>query len=951
MAWYLVALNELIHLALGGSLLLGAGCLAVGCCHQPVRRVRLIELTLLGCLLLPLASQLPWLPRWSAGWISFEQRASPVLVPPETASLSASPHESTPLGRATTLSVANDETPATVSAYPITMASAPTFLQPRDSESVSAPTAPSSLWTSLPLVVLGTYGALAAGFLLWSLYGLVQLFRLYRGASPVSSEVADLFLTITGPRGVRVRLLTGDRIESPFTFTCWRPVVMLPKSLCRVRAAGKKGDCPIALEGQSPFFPAALNDRAALRYCLAHEWSHVEAGDAWRWYLATAAQLLFFYQPLFWWLRQQLRLCQDYLADARAAEQGPEAEHYAEFLVGLARTRLGISAAALGISDGRSNLYRRITMLLHTRKPLEHRCLTLWSVAATISAFVLLTAFSTVRLDARALPEDGKKEAAKENSKEPPKDNPAEKAETLHYSGKVTDKDSGKPIAGATVTVRRSLYGDPEVKQENQIVQETKHTTDAAGKYDFIIPPEQSSQRYLYIELDVEHPDYAPRKRFGYALSMIRKNEKLGGRPFFEAVDLRPGKAITGVIKTPAGEPVAGIKVLAYSNTDKKSEEFEYGSFADTKTDAQGRFRLVVITPGPAVFWILPENYAPSTHGVRENKRGDVGAFTLTKGVRFRGKVLDAKGKPVAGVHVNAEAQGQSEELQGLPVADQINRSADTNDQGEFEMAPLPPGSYRVRPDEHVRDGSKSDRPTRRPLPAVFVAQKVILKDGAEPQNVEVRAVPHVTFEAQYVDAKGKPTRGHDCFIFGQFDGMSWFGQGKPDATGKIVAHVPHGLEKVQLDLMTNEHGVLRWRKKKDGPLNNNRRVDLGTLNDDLKGFEIVHYKAPILLVNVVDREGKQIKDFKVQAVYAPGKSTKEAGSFFVNGVQGDVYFEKQEDGRWRSSQMFPDEEVTITGSAEGYASKSEKVKIPEAETKELKFTLEKAADKKAEKK
>ena len=71
----------------------------------------------------------------------------------------------------------------------------------------------------------------------------------------------------------------------------------------------------------------------------------------------------------------------------------------------------------------------------------------------------------------------------------------------------------------------------------------------------------------------------------------------------------------------------------------------------------------------------------------------------------------------------------------------------------------------------------------------------------------------------------------------------------------------------------------------------------------------------------------------------------------FAYASQGDVYFEKQEDGRWRSSQMFPDEEVTITGSAEGYASKSEKVKIPEAETKELKFTLEKAADKKAEKK
>src|SRR5262249_22755710 len=75
-------------------------------------------------------------------------------------------------------------------------------------------------------------------------------------------------------------------------------------------------------------------------YCLAHEWSHVERRDIVSWHLATLTQFLFFYQPLFWWLRRQLRLCQDYLADARAAEQAVLAEDYADYLVGLARPRL-----------------------------------------------------------------------------------------------------------------------------------------------------------------------------------------------------------------------------------------------------------------------------------------------------------------------------------------------------------------------------------------------------------------------------------------------------------------------------------------------------------------------------------------------------------------------------------------------------------------------------------
>src|SRR5262249_8923443 len=115
-------------------------------------------------------------------------------------------------------------------------------------------------------------------------------------------------------------------------------------------------------------------------------------------------------------------------------------------------------------------------------------------------------------------------------------------APTLSYSGRVMDKGTGQPIAGATVTVRRSILPDPRTGA-NRLLQKTLHQTGVEGEYYFTIPPEQSAQRLLYIELDVEHPDYAPRKHFGYALGMIRKNEELGGRPFFESVPLRTGQA------------------------------------------------------------------------------------------------------------------------------------------------------------------------------------------------------------------------------------------------------------------------------------------------------------------------------------------------------------------------------------------------------------------------
>ena len=95
----------------------------------------------------------------------------------------------------------------------------------------------------------------------------------------------------------------------------------------------------------------------------------------------------------------------------------------------------------------------------------------------------------------------------------------APKIETLHYTGKVKEIGTGKPIAGATVVVRRSIL---KRNNENTILQETRHTTDADGAYSFTIPPEQVAERYLYIELDVEHPDYATQAGFGYGLALIR---------------------------------------------------------------------------------------------------------------------------------------------------------------------------------------------------------------------------------------------------------------------------------------------------------------------------------------------------------------------------------------------------------------------------------------------
>jgi protocatechuate 3,4-dioxygenase beta subunit len=537
-------------------------------------------------------------------------------------------------------------------------------------------------------------------------------------------------------------------------------------------------------------------------------------------------------------------------------------------------------------------------------------------------------------------------------------------AEALTYTGQVTDKLTGKPIAGATVTVRRQIVAP----YEHRIIEEPTYTTDAVGKYTFTIPPEQVADRLMYIELDVSHPDYATRKGFGYSLTMIRKNEKIGERPFFEHVELYPAEPITGMVVTPEGSPAAGIKVLGFSMPDRNN--FESASFSDATTDAQGAFRLNLAKGSKAIFWLLPKDYAPSAHVVDE-KRGDLGRFELEKGTALTGRVVDEQDKPVADVWINAEITGgPAKKSTELPVADFLVRSALTDAKGEFTLSPLPVGECLVRIDEYPRDHLLG-RQTRRPPPGVFGPKRLSLKAGDATASVGIRGVPQVVIEGQFYDSRGKPRLGHEPMLCGRIDveasadeeqswvkslsklwggadqkdrndqGTFYFTNGTMDKNGHFVIRAPKGLKEAKLDLMTNEHGALRVRMAEDGPLSNQcRDMDLGTLDRDIQGVEVVRYDAPILLVKPVAEDGSLLRDAKVRIEYAEGRGPWKGKGRFVEGT--DVSYEKQEDGCRRTSQLLPDEEFTVTVEAEGYESQSAPLKLREGEVKELEVRLRK---------
>jgi hypothetical protein len=908
MGWQNLAWQWLTQSAVAGLIVLALGCAAVTLCRQPVRRAHLVVLTLLGSLVAPWLGMLPLVPRWSAPLL-------PTRIAADDQALMDRPV------------VASDFQPGAEPVSPPAVSEAGTGRlgrnEPRtvvlDGRGGRGPgraagaQSPRAAFVPWPRLVITAYAAVTAGLVAWWLLGQALLWWLTRSARTAPAAVRERFLAVSGPAGSRVRLLKSDRIALPFTFTWSRPVILLPAALCDD------------------------SDAEALLYCLAHEWSHVERRDAWAWNLASLAGCVLFYQPLFWWLRRQLRLCQDYLADERAATLGSP-EGYAAYLIRLARCRsAGRALPALGIGDRRSNLHRRVTMLIQDREPLEQRCRIGWSLAAAVMTVVAVVAASGFRLE--AAPAD---DAKAKDDKSAPADKAASKEETLNYTGTVKDKDTGKPITGATVVVRRSVSRS----EENRVIQETRHTTGADGTYSFTIPPEQVAEPRLYIELDVEHPSYATRAGFGYALSMTRKNEGLNERPFFETIEMRAAEPISGRVETPEGEPAAGVELLAYSRTDKLSQgQFEYGSFARAKTDAEGKFRLPITTPGRGVYWVLPKAYAPELHLLADGKRGDLGTITLKKGVTVTGWAFDVQGKPLAGLFVEADRERGSgpefEALGQLTVADAIRRTAETDAEGRFMFGPLPPGSYRVMPTDVTRGDDRSAGWTRRELPGVFAPKKLTIKEGEVPDPLEVRASPLVVIEGQWLDSKGQPKSGWGSSVFGRIDGSFWHAQTRPDAQGKFSLKVPHGLEEAELDISTNEHASAQHRIGKDGPLTDGRRVKLGTLDHDVKGIEIVRYVAPIIVVNATTKGGQQVKGFKATVEYTEPGPNSDKNVHVVGGERTVAIQDEQYDGRYRTSQLLPDREVNVTVSADGFATASQKLSLPEGKVEEVTFVLE----------
>jgi beta-lactamase regulating signal transducer with metallopeptidase domain len=355
--------------AVASTALLGAIAWGVARLRQPIDRVNLIVLGLLATALLPMSLSLMPGPRWHVGLFAALEPATtntPLgsappssadkVTPPNAASVERTPRVPTdPQAMSSDPALSATETARepknveqslvkAVSAGVGSLSERSISAESTGATEVGVTSAQSARWWSVAAGILGiAYAASLVVFLSQSMVGTIQLRRLCRRAAAADETVWAMWQTVSDRATQNVKILISDEVVAPLLGGGWRPTLLLPRAI-------------------------AEGDSTALRFCLAHEWAHIQAGDLWAWRAIHLCRYVLWYQPWYWSLRRELRVCQDLVADDRAVgARGASDDHlrYCELLLSLARQQQQLSIpGAIAFHDRASQLTRRITLLL-----------------------------------------------------------------------------------------------------------------------------------------------------------------------------------------------------------------------------------------------------------------------------------------------------------------------------------------------------------------------------------------------------------------------------------------------------------------------------------------------------------------------------------------------------------------------------------------------------------
>jgi beta-lactamase regulating signal transducer with metallopeptidase domain len=206
--------------------------------------------------------------------------------------------------------------------------------------------------------------------------------RLLARAGPAPRWLDKLVAEVAGKLRLRpppTLILTG--IGSPSVWALGRPKLLWPASLLK--------SLP----------------RNCQRGIVAHELAHLRRRDHWVSWLQLAADCVCWWNPLFWYVRRQLRFNAELACDAWVVSTLPEERRaYAEALIEVTQliSQTAAPLPALGMSSAaRHDFERRLTMIMRDRVPCRVPLVGLLAIG--VLAFISLPGWSQQEVQVRTV--------------------------------------------------------------------------------------------------------------------------------------------------------------------------------------------------------------------------------------------------------------------------------------------------------------------------------------------------------------------------------------------------------------------------------------------------------------------------------------------------------------------------------------------------------------------
>ncbi len=294
----------------------------------------------------------------------------------------------------------------------------------------------------------------------------------------------------------------------------------------------------------------------------------------------------------------------------------------------------------------------------------------------------------------------------------------------LEIAGRVIDRESGQPIAGAHLAARCRAA--------------TRSAAD--GGFQLAVPQTEDA---VIVRAD------------GYLSDALLLEEVAAQGLSSVTVALRPAAALAVRVVDEAGEPVGGAQVTAKALTAGR------GGPAKALSGADGRARLTV--EAGTRFEVTAEHadFATARGTAATPPPGSAGTgtelrLTLTRGATAAGRLTTGEGEPIAGGTVALRPDPGGGRL--ISSRGKAHREVIAGADGRFEVHHLAPGAYQL---------------TARAADRVPARLTVEVPAGTPRVDVgTVRLDPGAVLEGRVLDERGRPLAGAAVFLVGEPGGQ-----------------------------------------------------------------------------------------------------------------------------------------------------------------------------------